>query len=129
MLAGWRHPGDNGRVIALTEPQVWTLIAVFATIMVGTQTLLITGVRSQIGSLRTELKADIGGLRGELNAQIGGLRGEMNARFERVDAQFDRVDAQFAAVDARFDALTSKVDHLDRDVQLLMNREFGENRG
>jgi hypothetical protein len=122
MLAGWRHPGDNGRVIALPEPQVWTLIAVFATIMVGTQTLLITGVRSQIGSLRTELKADIGGLRGEMNAQIGGLRGEMNARFERVDAQF-------AAVDARFDALTSKVDHLDRDVQLLMNREFGENRG
>ncbi|MGK2854789.1 MAG: hypothetical protein ACSLE3_11935 [Microbacteriaceae bacterium] len=105
-------------MIALTEPQVWTLIAVFATIMVGTQTLLITGVRSQIGSLRTELKAD-----------IGGLRGEMNARFERVDAQFERVDAQFAAVDARFDALTSKVDHLDRDVQLLMNREFGENRG
>ncbi len=97
-------------MIALTEPQVWTLIAVFATIMVGTQTLLIAGVRSQIGSLRTELKAD-----------IGGLRGEMNARFERVDAQF-------AAVDARFDALTSKVDHLDRDVQLLMNREFGENR-
>ena len=81
----------------MTEPQVWTLIAVFATIMVGTQTLLITGVRSQIGSLRTELKADIGGLRGEMNA--------------------------------RFDALTSKVDHLDRDVQLLMNREFGENRG
>ena len=76
MLAGWPDPGDNGRVIALTEPQVWTLIAVFATIMVGTQTLLITGVRSQIGSLRTELKA----------------------RFER-------------------------------DVQLLMNRESGENRG
>ncbi|MGK2855266.1 MAG: hypothetical protein ACSLE3_14380, partial [Microbacteriaceae bacterium] len=64
-------------MIALTEPQVWTLIAVFATIMVGTQTLLITGVRSQIGSLRTELKADIGGLRGEMNAQIGGLHGEL----------------------------------------------------
>ena len=73
----------------MTEPQVWTLIAVFATIMVGTQTLLITGVRSQIAGLRTELKSDIGGLR----------------------------------------VHTSKVDHLDRDVQLLMNREFGENRG
>lgn len=35
----------------------------------------------------------------------------------------------FAELGARIDSLSTRVDHLDRDVQHLMNREFGENRG
>jgi hypothetical protein len=39
--------------------------------------------------------------------QVGGLHSEMNARF---------------------DAVNVKIDGLDRDVQLLMSREFGKER-
>jgi hypothetical protein len=53
------------------------------------------------------VRAELVGTRGELEGQIGGLRGEMNARF---------------------DAVHVKIDGLDRDVQLLMNREFGTER-
>jgi hypothetical protein len=42
-----------------------------------------------------------------IRSEIGGLRGEMNARF---------------------DAVHARMDGLDRDVQLLMRREFGIDR-
>lgn len=93
-----RH--EDGGVIELTEPQVWTMLGVFTALMFGmlttVSTLFVRVVRSEIG-----------GLRGEMNGQIGGLRAEMNARF---------------------DAVHVKIDGLDRDVQLLMNREFGKDR-
>ena len=84
----------------MTEPQVWTLIGVFAA--------TIFGVLGVVSSTFTRV----------LRAEIGGLRGEMIARFERVDAQFERVDAQFARIDQR-------IDHLDRDVQALTRHVFG----
>jgi hypothetical protein len=94
-------------VITVTEPQVWTMIGVFTALMFGmltvVSTLFVRVVRSEIGGVRAELV----GTRGELEGQIGGLRGEMNARF---------------------DAVHVKIDGLDRDVQLLMNREFGTER-
>lgn len=98
-------------MIELTEPQVWTMIGVFTALMFGmlttVSTLFVRVVRSEIGGLRGEMNGQIGGLRAEMNGQIGGLRGEMNARF---------------------DAVHVKIDGLDRDVQLLMNREFGKER-
>ena len=92
----------------MTEPQVWTLIGVFAAGMFGTLTLMSTmfvrvlraeigTVRGEIGSLRSEVKGEIGSLRSEVKGEIAGLRAEMNSKFES----------------------------LDRDVQLLMRRQFG----
>ncbi len=86
-------------VIAVTEPQVWTMIAVMAAVFFGMMTLISTMFTRVVRS------------------EIGGLRGEMNARFDTVDARFD-------AVDARFDAVNGRIDNLDRDVQFLMNREI-----
>lgn len=73
----------------MTEPQVWTMIGVFAALMFGTMTLVSTLF---VRVVRTE----IGGLRGELLWEIR--------------------------------SLNVKVDGLDRDVQLLMSREFGKER-
>ncbi|HEY5224760.1 MAG TPA: hypothetical protein VIJ18_17145 [Microbacteriaceae bacterium] len=99
----------------MTEPQVWTLIGVFAAAIFGVMTLMSTlfvrVIRSEIGGLRGEMAGQIGGLRAEMTGQIGGLRGEMVARFEAVDHRFE-------AVDKRFDCL-------DRDVQALTKRVFG----
>lgn len=105
---------ENKGVIELTEPQVWTMIGVFTALMFGmlttVSTLFVRVVRSEISGIH----GGMSGLRGELLGEIGGLRAEMNARFE--------------AVDARFDAVHVKIDGLDRDVQLLMRREFGIDR-
>ncbi|OZB81939.1 hypothetical protein [Microbacterium sp. 13-71-7] len=54
----------------MNEPQVWTLIGVFAAGMFGMITIVTTMftrvVRSEIHSLRVELKGDIAELRGEI---------------------------------------------------------------
>ncbi|HEY5224755.1 MAG TPA: hypothetical protein VIJ18_17120 [Microbacteriaceae bacterium] len=70
----------------MTEPQVWTLIGVFATAVFG----MITVVSTLFVRI--------------IRSEIGGLRGEMAARFEAVDKRFD---------------------YLDRDVQALTKRVFG----
>jgi hypothetical protein len=85
-------------VIALTEPQVWTLIGAFSAAIFGVLGLMSTMF---LRVLRTE----IGGLRGEIKTELAGLRAEMNARFETVDVRFD---------------------HLGRDVQALARRSFNE---
>jgi hypothetical protein len=70
-------------VLEVTEPQVWTLIGVFATALFGVLTLMSTMF------LRV------------LRAEIGGLRGEMNAKFERVVSRFDHLDRDVQAVARR----------------------------
>jgi hypothetical protein len=58
----------------MTEPQVWTLIGVFAALMTGMLTLVAT-------LFVRVLRSEIGGLRGE----ISGLRAEMTARIDNLD--------------------------------------------
>lgn len=71
----------------MTEPQVWTLIGVFAAAVFG----MITVVSTLFVRV---IRSEIGGLRGE----IGGLRGEMNARFEAIDRRFDYLDRDVQAL-------------------------------
>lgn len=100
----------------MNEPQVWTLIGVFGTALFGMLTLMTTlfvrvvrteigSLRTEIGSVRTELGAEIGSVRTELGAQIGSLRSEMQAEFASV---------------------RTEIKYLDRDVQALSRRVFGD---
>jgi hypothetical protein len=69
-LALWADPRDTEGVLTMNEPQVWTLIGVFAAGMFGMITIITTMftrvVRSEIQSLRVELKGDIAELRTEV---------------------------------------------------------------
>jgi len=58
----------------MNEPQVWTLIGVFA-----------AGMSAVIGLTLRVVTAEIGKASVALGAQIEALRGEMNARFEHLD--------------------------------------------
>lgn len=82
----------------MTEPQVWTLIGVFTAAIFGVLTL-------GFAALRSELRNAINGLRGE-------LLGEIHALSARVEAGFETVN--------------QRIDYLDRDVQFLMRKEFGD---
>jgi hypothetical protein len=92
-------------VIEMNEPQVWTLIGVFGTALFGMLTLMSTlfvrVVRAEIGSLRTE----IGSVRTGLGAEIDALRSEMRGEFASVHTE---------------------IKYLDRDVQALSRRVFGD---
>jgi hypothetical protein len=68
---------------AVTEPQVWTMIAVFTALMSGmltvVSTLFVRVLRSEIQGLRTELRGEIHGLRTEVTGQIQALDRDVQA--------------------------------------------------
>ncbi|WP_244857779.1 hypothetical protein [Agromyces archimandritae] len=88
----------------MTEPQVWTLIGVFAAGMLGTITIVSTLFVRVIRAEIARLDARIGGMHGELDAKITGLRSELKGDIA---------------------ALRGEVRALDGDVQALMKRTFG----
>jgi hypothetical protein len=95
-------------VDALTEPQVWVVIGVFATsffAMMSWQTI----------SFNRNLRTSFDALDRSLTARIDGLREATNARFD--------------ALDVRVTTLEKKLDGLDRDVQALTRHVFGTDRG
>lgn len=83
----------------MTEPQVWTLIGVFSTV-------LFAVFATMSGYIVRLMNAGFD----RVDAKIDGLRAEMNARFELVDVKFERINDRF--------------DHLDRDVQAISKRVF-----
>ncbi|CAN7509212.1 MULTISPECIES: hypothetical protein [Microbacterium] len=89
----------------LDDPQVWTLIGVFTTMMLGGMTLM-TMQFSRV------IRAEVGGLRGELRGEIGGLRGDLSGRLESLEGRLT----------GRIDALEHKVDSLDKEVANLATR-------
>ncbi|QEO09489.1 hemagglutinin [Protaetiibacter larvae] len=82
----------------VNDPQIWTLIGVFAAVMLGGMTLMTTLL------MRSTTSA------------IDGLRDEMNARFEAVHREMN----------ARFDTVEVRIDHLDRDVSAITRKVWGE---
>lgn len=85
----------------MNDPQIWTLIGVFAAAMLGGFTVVIS-------SLSRVIRAEITGLRAEIGGKITGLRGE--------------IGGEISGLNTRFDTLEKRIDHLDRDVQALTNR-------
>ncbi len=84
----------------MNEPQVWTLIGVFAAGMFGMITIVTTMftrvVRTEIGGLRSEFKGELSELRVDLKGDIAELRTEVR--------------------------------NIDRDVSALMKHTFGIDR-
>ncbi|MDR2997050.1 MAG: hypothetical protein LBU78_02905 [Microbacterium sp.] len=82
----------------MNEPQVWTLIGVFAAGLFGMITLMSTMfvriVRTEIGSVRSEIRTEIGSVRGEL----GSLRSEMQSEFRGMHQRIDRLDSDVNAL-------------------------------
>ncbi|MFT4259851.1 hypothetical protein [Microbacterium sp.] len=99
----------------MTEPQVWTLIGVFAASLFGVLTVMSTmfvrilrteigGVRTELESVRTEMRTEFQSVRTEMRAEIGGIRTEIGG-------------------------IHSRLDRLDADVNALMKHAFGIDRG
>ncbi|GAA1466176.1 hypothetical protein GCM10017607_31450 [Microbacterium thalassium] len=142
--------GDNEGV-DMNDPQIWTLIGVFAAAILGGFTVVITslsrviraevgGLRAEIGGLRGEVGSEIGGLRGEVGSEIGGLRSEVGAQIGGLRAEMlgeigglrgeiGGLRGEVAGLHARFDGLEKRMDHLDRDVQAITDRLWRGDRG
>lgn len=71
----------------MNEPQVWTLIGVFAAGLFGMLTLMSTMF---VRVLRTEI--------GSVRAEIGSLRTEMHEGLQGVHRRIDRLDSDVNAL-------------------------------
>ncbi len=102
----------------MNEPQVWTLLGVFAAALFGmltlTTTVFLRVIRAEIGSVRTELRSGFGGLRGEFRGELAELRGELRGELGELRGELT--------------TLHHRVDSLDRDLQALVKRSFGVER-
>jgi len=95
-------------MLGMTEPQVWTLIGVFAAGMFGTITLISTMF------LRT-MQNGFDGVRTEMRNEFASVRTEMRS--------------EFANVRTEIGAVHGRIDHLDRDVNAIYRHLFGIDRG
>ena len=107
-MATTHEPWHTEKVMALNEPQIWTLIGVFAAVMIGGMTFMFRLVTTT------------------LDAKFG----SMDSKFDSLDSKFDAVNDSIASLrtemNARFEMVDTKIEHLDRDVQALSKHVFND---
>ncbi|MFJ6532930.1 hypothetical protein [Microbacterium sp. NPDC091662] len=81
----------------LNDPQVWTLIGVFAAVMLGGMTLMTTQL-SRIIRVEGSLTARIDRVEGILSAHIDGIDG----RLGRIESKVDDLDTELTNLATRF---------------------------
>ncbi|MBO1804453.1 hypothetical protein [Leucobacter ruminantium] len=105
----------------MTEPQVWTLIGVFAAALVGmitfTTQIMWRSINAQFDSFRREMRSEFAAARSELAAH----RSETAAQFGSVRSEMEAHRSETAA---QLESLRVQVSHLDRDVEALSRRVF-----
>ncbi|PRB08789.1 hypothetical protein [Microbacterium sp. MYb62] len=75
----------------LNDPQVWTLIGVFAAVMLGGMTLMTM-------QLSHVIRAETGRIDGTLSARIDGV----DARLGRIESKVDDLDKELTNLAVRF---------------------------
>ncbi|WP_029273969.1 hypothetical protein [Microbacterium sp. Cr-K20] len=85
----------------LNDPQVWTLLGIFAAVMLGGMTLMTT-------QLSRVIRVEVDRIDATLSARIDGLDTALSARIDGLDARLGRIE--------------SKVDDLDKELTNLVMR-------
>lgn len=85
----------------MDDPHVWTLIGVFAAVMLGGMTLMTS-------QLSRVIRAEVDRIDGTLSARIDRIDGTLSARIDGLDARLGRIE--------------TKVDDLDRELTNLATR-------
>ncbi|MBM7516521.1 hypothetical protein [Nocardioides nitrophenolicus] len=111
----------------MTEPQIWTLIAVFASIMLGVQQWSFSSLRREMaaGFARQDLRSDA--LDAKIDDRFATLDAKIDDRFATLDAKIDhtraslevKIDLNLELVDARFSDVGHRLAALESDLTLI----------
>ncbi|MBX3094355.1 MAG: hypothetical protein KF680_07455 [Cryobacterium sp.] len=105
----------------VNDPQIWTLLGVFAAVMLGGMTLMTTLLMRALTSAIDGVNGRIEGVHG----RIDGVDARIDGVHARIDGLAGEMKAGFAAVDAKFETVYVKLEHLDRDVSAISKKVFG----
>ena len=109
-------------MLGMNEPQVWTLIGVFAAGMCGTITLVVTMFAHIMKTEFTSVRKEFASVRKEFATEFASVRTEIASVRTEMALGFEAVRTEFRAVHGRIDAL-------DRDVNAIYRHLFGIDRG
>jgi hypothetical protein len=105
-------------MLGMNEPQIWTLIGVFAAGMFGTITLMSTMfvrmMQNGFDSVRKEFKSEFASVRTEFRSEFANVRMELKS--------------ELASVRTEIQAVNGRIDHLDRDLNAVYRHLFGIDR-
>lgn len=109
----------------MDDPQIWTLIGVFAASTFGLVGLISTWwtrmIRAEFAAVGYRFDAVETGL----GARIDSAESTLGARIDSVEARLEaRIDGVEARLDAKIDKLDTRIDHLDRDITGIVKRVF-----
>ncbi|MGX1583652.1 hypothetical protein ACWH95_03760 [Microbacterium sp. NPDC055502] len=75
----------------VNDPQIWTLLGVFAAVMLGGMTLMTT-------QLSRVIRSEVGRVEGTLSARIDGI----DARLGRIESKVEDLDKELTNLAVRF---------------------------
>lgn len=93
--------------MTVNDPQIWTMVGIFAAAMFGTLGLLVPLINRNTRVL-------VEGLEKVVNAKLEGVEAKFESRFESLEN----------VMNAKFDVVNAKLEHLDRDVTALSKKVF-----
>lgn len=98
----------------MSDPQIWTLIGVFAAAMLGGLSLVVTLITRTTG-------AQIAALGSQVSGEIRALDSRLTSQIESLDS---RVTSQIEALDSR---LSARLEMVDKEVAGIAKRVWGSN--
>jgi len=78
----------------MNDPQIWTLLGVFAAVMLGGMTLMST-------QLSRVIRSEVGRVEGTLSARIDRVEGTLSARIDGIDARLGRIESKVEDLDKK----------------------------
>lgn len=85
----------------MNDPQVWTLLGIFAAAMLGGMTLMTT-------QLSRVIRAEVGRIDGTLSARIEGLDGKLSTRMDGLDVRLGRIERKVEDLDKELTNLAAR---------------------
>lgn len=120
----------------MTEPQIWVLIAVFTTLMIGGMNLISRTVRVEIRGLADAMNAKFETVDAKFETLTVTLRSEIVQSEHRLNARMDetehRLNARIDETEERLNvritqteqSLIRRIDQLDSDVHAITHKIF-----
>lgn len=114
----------------MDDPQIWTMLAMFAGFFGVFSTLFYALLRSTASEIKAEIKADFKAEISRLDSKIDAV----DSKVDRLDAKLDSVDERSLVRDraleglmnARFDDVAHRLDTVEDDMKLVKAHLIGQ---